>query len=191
MLFTEQGANTNTSPGERPKPASLESRPTLFRREGNRTCPTAPGDQTLKRIRDSTFPLCQMQMLQGLSGLSQAQGGLTNPLLYYTYYTQVSLHASTVSSQSKPPLSLQMVAAMQAQQQKLLETPGVQGVNNNHLPMQVKDLLSPLRQGAVHRVKQDQVGEKQILTTFHTIIPCESLYQVRNTRLQKAKRLPD
>ena len=30
-----------------------------------------------------------MQMLQGLSGLSQAQGGLTNPLLYYTYYTQV------------------------------------------------------------------------------------------------------
>ena len=31
----------------------------------------------------------QMQMLQGLSGLSQAQGGVTNPLLYYTYYTQV------------------------------------------------------------------------------------------------------
>ena len=31
-----------------------------------------------------------MQMLQGLSGLSQAQGGLTNPLLYYTYYTQVT-----------------------------------------------------------------------------------------------------
>ena len=30
-------------------------------------------------------------MLQGLSGLSQAQGGLTNPLLYYTYYTQVCI----------------------------------------------------------------------------------------------------
>lgn len=38
----------------------------------------------------------QMQMLQGLSGLSQAQGGLTNPLLYYTYYTQVLLKHQTV-----------------------------------------------------------------------------------------------
>ena len=50
-----------------------------------------------------------------------------------------------------------MVAAMQAQQQKLLETP--QQVNNNHLPM-VKDLLSPLRQGAVHRGKLEQVRQK-------------------------------
>jgi len=77
-----------------------------------------------------------MQMLQGLSGLSQAQGGVTNPLLYYTYYTQ-------------------MVAAMQAQQQKLLESSSHQ-VNNNNLPT-VKDLLSPLRQGGVPRLKQDQV----------------------------------
>ena len=51
-----------------------------------------------------------------------------------------------------------MVAAMQAQQQKLLESPPVQQVNNNHLPL-VKDLLSPLSQSAVQRVKQDQVGE--------------------------------
>ena len=51
-----------------------------------------------------------MQMLQGLSGLSQAQGGLSNPLLYYTYYTQVTVpplisHHITTSSP-------QMVAAM-------------------------------------------------------------------------------
>ena len=107
----------------------------------------------------------QMQMLQGLSGLSQAQGGLTNPLLYYTYYTQVLLkHQTTVPALFKPFSSLQMMAAMQAQQQKLLE-PAVQQqvVNNNHLPM-VKDLLSPLRQGAVHRVKHDQVGEKACKT---------------------------
>ena len=98
-----------------------------------------------------------MQMLQGLSGLSQAQGGLSNPLLYYTYYTQVTVpalipHHITTSSP-------QMVAAMQAQQQKLLEAP--QQVNNNHLPM-VKDLLSPLRQSAVHRVKHDQVGQRRM-----------------------------
>ena len=82
----------------------------------------------------------------------------------------------------------QMVAAMQAQQQKLLESSSHQvsksnkitvnyhnvninnnilnklemtnnnhqQVNNNNLPT-VKDLLSPLRQGAVPRLKQDQV----------------------------------
>ena len=79
-----------------------------------------------------------------------------------------------------------MVAAMQAQQQKLLESSSHQvsksnkiivnyntvninilnklvmtnnnhqQVNNNNLPT-VKDLLSPLRQGAVPRLKQDQV----------------------------------
>ena len=79
-----------------------------------------------------------------------------------------------------------MVAAMQAQQQKLLESSphqvsksnkiivnyhnvnnnilnklemtnnNHQQVNNNNLPT-VKDLLSPLRQGAVPRLKQDQV----------------------------------
>ena len=69
-----------------------------------------------------------------------------------------------------------MMAAMQAQQQKLLE-PAVQQqvVNNNHLPM-VKDLLSPLRQGAVHRVKHDQVGEK--LAKFYHILYDDTLLQV-------------
>ena len=123
-----------------------------------------------------------MQMLQGLSGLSQAQGGLSNPLLYYTYYTQVPLpalipHHITTSSR-------QMVAAMQAQQQKLVDSP--QQVNNNHLPM-VKDLLSPLRQGPVHRVKHDQVGQKnfQNLTTYCMMIPCKLFHKVRQTSLQK------
>ena len=42
-----------------------------------------------------------MQMLQGLSGLSQAQGGVTNPLLYYTYYTQVKSYTTfTMGSNS-------------------------------------------------------------------------------------------
>ena len=42
----------------------------------------------------------QMQMLQGLSGLSQAQGGVTNPLLYYTYYTQVKYTTFNMDSNS-------------------------------------------------------------------------------------------
>ena len=86
-----------------------------------------------------------------------------------------------------------MVAAMQAQQQKLLESSSHQvsksnkitvnyhnvninnnilnkleitnnnhqQVNNNNLPT-VKDLLSPLRQGAVPRLKQDQVRHNPI-----------------------------
>ena len=44
----------------------------------------------IKLLHQPQFSQLQMQMLQGLSGLSQAQGGLTNPLLYYTYYTQVT-----------------------------------------------------------------------------------------------------
>ena len=123
-----------------------------------------------------------MQMLQGLSGLSQAQGGLSNPLLYYTYYTQVLPLPALIPHHitTSPP---QMVAAMQAQQQKLVDSP--QQVNNNHLPM-VKDLLSPLRQGPVHRVKHDQVGQKsfQNLITYCMMIPCKLLHKVRQTSLQ-------
>jgi len=115
--------------------------------------PDPPSSDEKEAVRAQ---LLQMQMLQGLSGLSQAQGGLSNPLLYYTYYTQ-------------------MVAAMQAQQQKLLEAP--QQVNNNHLPM-VKDLLSPLRQSAVHRVKHDQDARNpysRLPNLAHSLSPSKHL----------------
>lgn len=93
-----------------------------------------------------------MQMLSGLSNLGQGNQGMQNPLLYYSYYAQVGISSTCLPYYSNCPP--QVLAAMQAQH-KLLESPPQ--TNNNNLSS-VKDLLSPLRLGALSGLKQEQVG---------------------------------
>ena len=90
--------------------------------------------------------------MQLLSGLGQGSPGLHNPLLYYSYYAQV-----TPTSRHTHHTTSQMLAAMQAQQ-KLLDLP--QSNNNNNNLASVKDLLSPLRLGAMAGFKTESVSTR-------------------------------
>ena len=94
-----------------------------------------------------------MQLASGLAGAG-ASGSPDllkalqyNPLLYYSYYAQ-------------------MLTALQAQQQKLMEinSSSSPNINNNNNNSSIKDILSPLKLGNITPINKDtnQVREQEI-----------------------------